>query len=266
MVFLDVELIEETAPLDMGDEFVMLSLDQNYGVVGDGRVDDGVVGDNQILLDQKPDGGVVAGDEPHVVFAIDVSTSTTATFGGASIGDVNNDGDFNSILDAQLAALIALNQSFVNSGDTVRVSVVIYGVNADSLDLSIAPGLQSTVDADADSNNDGTPDVEELLAQITFGGGGLGLAGGGMSITNVGGSNTNFVAALNSVGTTIVAAGTTPDNANVVFLSDGQDNSSGLAAAAAGVQAIADNVQAFGIGTSSSLGDLDIVDLSLIHI
>ena len=267
MVLLDVELIEETPALDLGDEFVKLSLDQNFGITTDDRFNDGVVGDAQILLDQTPS-LIVAGDQPHVVFAIDVSGSVSEPFGGTSVGDVNGDGSSDTILDAELAALIALNQSFVNSGETIQVSIVIFGNVAASLDLSTDAGQQIIVNADADSNGNNIADIEELLAQITEGGGGLGLedgifsSGGGGSIPTVGSDDTNFVNAVDAIESVITSAGTTPDNANVVFLSDGDASIS--ASDVIDLQFASDNVQAFGVrfgdDLGSSLDSLDIID------
>ena len=35
---------------------------------------------------------IIAGDEPNVVFVVDVSGSTSSGFGGSPVGDVNGDG------------------------------------------------------------------------------------------------------------------------------------------------------------------------------
>ncbi len=188
MKFLNVNLVKETPPLDMGDEFVKLTLDPTYGIPTDSRVDDGVVGDAQILLDKMP-GGLVSGDNPDVIFTIDVSGSTSSAFGGTPVGDVNGDGSSNTILDAQLDALIKLNDSFIVAGQVNRVSIVIFGSNAAAVDLSIATGLQDGVSPDADSNGNSIPDIAEVLQLITIGGGGAGLSGGGMSIPSVGSWN-----------------------------------------------------------------------------
>ncbi len=59
-------------------------------------------------------GGLIVGDD--AVFVIDISASTTNPFEGGFVGDLNNDGLFDTILDAEIAAFIALNQELIDRG------------------------------------------------------------------------------------------------------------------------------------------------------
>jgi uncharacterized repeat protein (TIGR01451 family) len=192
------------------------------------------------------DRGLVLGSEPDVVFVIDVSGSTDSIFQGTPVGDVNNDGDANTILDAEIAGFIALNQDLVTRGlgPIADISIVAFSNSAFRLDLDpTISGIQSTTKAGADKNVNGILDVEEALRSLTPGG------------------NTNFEAALRESITLLQGLGTAPSNGNVVFLSDGFPTIGGdHADEAAQLRTIAGNISAFGVGTSSSLPALRIID------
>ena len=57
---------------------------------------------------------LIQGDEPDVIFIIDASGSTGNPFTGMPVGDLNNDGNADTILDAEIAAFTALNQQLIN--------------------------------------------------------------------------------------------------------------------------------------------------------
>ncbi|TWT65541.1 Calx-beta domain-containing protein [Crateriforma conspicua] len=235
MLFLDVELIEETPPLDMGDEFVKLTLDPTYGVATDTRPDDGVVGDNQILLDAMPGGGVIVGNDPDFVFAVDVSGSTS---GG--------------ILAAEKAALIALNNQLITDGfgANARVSVVPFTSSASAIDMEPGtPGFQYFTSPTTDSDMNGTNDVEQVINALSAGGG------------------TSFESALQEVVDIFQnhLPGTTSANGNVVFVSDGFGGS-GFTDEVATLQGLADNIRAFGVGSGSSLSSLQLIDSGAIQV
>lgn len=192
------------------------------------------------------DRGLVLGSEPDVVFVIDVSGSTADPFGGTTVGDLNNDGDSNRILDAEIAGFIALNRDLVNKGlgQIADVSIVAFSGSASGVDLDpTTPGIQTTTKAGADKNNNGTLDVEEALRGLGYGG------------------STNFEAALREATALLQSLGTSPENGNVVFLSDGVPNSAGAHTdEVAQLKTIANNVRAFGVGTGASLPQLQIID------
>ncbi|RLS75502.1 MAG: VWA domain-containing protein, partial [Planctomycetota bacterium] len=156
---------------------------------------------------------LLVGDEPDVVFVIDVSGSTTDSFVGSQpVGDVNGDGSSNTILDAEIAGFIALNQSMINAGFGVvgTVSIIAFETSAISLDLDPkAPGVQISTTPSADLDGNGVRDIEQALRQLRP----LG--------------STNYEGALSQALTVFGILGTPSDQSNLIFLSDGAPNSPG---------------------------------------
>lgn len=206
------------------------------------------------------DSELVQGKNPDLIFTLDVSGSTNASFDGRPVGDVNGDGNENTILDAELAGLIGLNQQLQEQGlgDSVNVSIVVFGNN--SVQVNMIPGLESALDAEVDSeefqftitpntdsNNDGVSDVAEILGSITSGAFGAG-------------AGTNFRDALAASAATINSVGTSATEGNIVFLSDGD------AFITANDEALIDlkdnniNLSAFGVGERSNLSSLRVID------
>ena len=62
----------------------------------------------------------------RLLYTIDISTSTRNPFGGTSVGDVNNDGLSDTILDAEIEALIELNNKVIQDGINAVVGIVAY--------------------------------------------------------------------------------------------------------------------------------------------
>lgn len=192
------------------------------------------------------DQGLVIGTEPDVVYIIDISGSTSARFLGSSVGDLNRDGNPNQILDAEIAGFIELNRDLVRKGygDVADVTVISFNSSDYVLDLDpVTPNVQMTTKAGADRNANGVPDVEEALRGLQHGGG------------------TNFVRAIRRASAILRGLGTTPQNGNVIFLSDGYpDYSEAHRADVRELRALAENVRAFGVGGGASLRDLLIID------
>ncbi|NUQ61970.1 MAG: VWA domain-containing protein [Pirellulales bacterium] len=189
-------------------------------------------------------GGVIVGDD--AVFVIDVSGSTSEIFSGTAVGDLNNDGSPNTILDAEIAGFIALNQDLIDRGlgDISNVSIVAFHSDAFQLDMDpVAPGIQLATTPNADADNNGVLDVMQALQALDSG------------------NMTNFEAALALASATITAVGTIPGNGNVVFLSDGFPTAGGPHAdEVAALQGMGINLRAFGVGLGSSLPQLQIID------
>ena len=156
-----------------------------------------------------------------------------------------------NILDAQLSAFIALNQQLETQelGDDAEVGIVVFSGSAAPVDLDpSSTGLQLTTTPNADNNNDGTPDVEEVLRSITFN-----------SVVNS--SGTDFEAALQEAENVFSSLGTEADEGNLVFLSDGFPAESGsYEDEVARLNELEVNITAFGVGESASLGDLRNID------
>ncbi len=189
-----------------------------------------------------PQGGLIVGDD--AVFIIDVSGSTSNSFGGDPVGDQNSDALFDRVLDAEIAAFKALNQELIDQGlgNTSQVSIVSFSSSATSLDMDpVAPGVQLTTTPLADVNSNGMRDVDEVLMGLNDGGG------------------TNYEAALTEASSTVAAIGT--PNINVIFLSDGAPNVAGAHADEAAIlvgQGV--NLRAFGVGPAVPLAQLLIID------
>jgi hypothetical protein len=54
--------------------------------------------------------GPVPQPQMNIVYVVDISGSTTDRFAGTSVGDLNQDGSANTILDAEIASLIRLTE------------------------------------------------------------------------------------------------------------------------------------------------------------
>lgn len=186
--------------------------------------------------------GLIVGND--AVFILDVSGSTSDGFGGDPVGDQNNDGVFDTILDAEIAAFKALNQELIDRGlgNTAQVSIIAFGNGANSLDMDLMQaGFQQTTAPLADTDGNGVLDVEEILMDLSSGGG------------------TNYEAAL-AEAANVVNAIAAP-NTNVIFLSDGAPNSAGAHADEAAVlQGLDTNLRAFGVGPAVPLAELLIID------
>lgn len=205
------------------------------------------------------DGLLVQGEDPHVVFAIDVSGSVGYTaFSGTSVGDVNNDGSSNSVLDAELAGLIALTKQLVSLGygSTAKVSVVVFGESAQLLGLPAAGGTRSAISPSQDLNTNGIPDIEEAIRSVRVGG-----ATGGVE---VGADEENFELALQQALAALKTEGTPAGQGNVILLSDGQLTGSAATAVfsdeVSALKAQGVNVRAFGAGYGTDLPTLKRVD------
>ena len=225
---------------------------------------------------------IVEGENPDVVFVVDASPSAVFPFVGDALQDVNNDADASAevvrrylndeiqnvteedkntlinaspnnpnILDAQLSAFIALNQQLETQelGDDTDVGIVVFSGNAALVDLDPSTaGFQLTTTPNADSNNNGTSDIEEVLRSITF-------------ESVVDSSGTNFEAALQEAENVFNSLATEPEDGNLVFLSDGFPAESGsYVDEVARLNDLEVNVTAFGVGESASLEDLQNID------
>lgn len=199
------------------------------------------------------DNELVQGANPDVVYVLDVSGSADFGFVGSPIGDFNGDGLENTRLDAEIAAFIALNQQLNSQGlgDRAQVAIVVYSGFAANADMDLgANGLQITTTLGADSNSDGTTDVEEILRSIRSGAFGVGNFTG-----------TNPEIALQKVEETFASIGTQTGNGNVIFLTDGEQNRGGsIVDEVERLKAQGFNLSAFGVGNDASLSVIQTID------
>ena len=183
-----------------------------------------------------------------LVYALDVSGSTDQP--GGCGGDQNGDGNANFILDCEIAAAKATNQSAIATGTVLDTGVVAFASSAVAGDVGPAAGDQALTGPDTDANSANGPDVEEVLSSAfsDVGGGNGGLAQ--FTLKNAG-QFTNFEAAVATA--TALAVSSTAGTKIVAMLSDGTATTGGsvagevAAAAAAGVR-----FETFAIGSGSS--------------
>jgi len=179
-----------------------------------------------------------------IVFVIDVSGSTGFGFDGTPVGDVNDDGLSDTILDAELAGIIALNQELINLGlgETANVSIVTFSGAATILDMDPdEPDTQVSTTPVADADGDGIRDVEGVLSSIRDGG------------------STDFDDALQAALDAFDAMGTEDGQGNLIFLSDGE-SSSDISDELVELAARDINRIAFGTGAGADLSRLREID------
>lgn len=200
----------------------------------------------------KQDGEIIQGDPPDAIFLIDVSGSTDKPFEGETeIGDVNADGEANTILDAEIAAFTGLNRQIINQGfgEIGRVGIVVFGTRSAQVDLQpFKDGKQLVLAPNTDDNDNGIPDIQEVLQTI-------------QEKSNGVGGYTNFEAALQDVEVILQDIGTERGNGNVILLSDGKPTRGGsYTDEVERLKAAKVKLTAFGVGNGASLEDLKKID------
>src|SRR6188508_1303640 len=138
-----------------------------------------------------------------LVYVLDVSGSTDQ--GGGCGGDQNGDGNADFILDCEIAAAKATNQSAITTGTVLDVGTVAFADTAVTGDVAQAAGDQALTGPDTDANSAGGPDVEEVLGSAFsdfFGGNG----GFGQFTLKNAGQFTNYEAAV-AAATTLASGG-----------------------------------------------------------
>jgi len=190
--------------------------------------------------------------DPDLVFVIDVSDSSNGPFAGTPVGDVNGDGNADTILDAELQGFIDLNQGLIDEGfgDSAEVSIVVFGLDAAHVDMDqVAVGLQLATMPNTDANLNGIADVVDVLRLIRAG------------HLGVDGSGTSFEAPLQSVIDTFFILGTLPGDGTMVFLSDGFPNVAEVFTdEVAALRANAVTLRAYGAGADANLEELQKID------
>ena len=153
------------------------------------------------------------GDNPDIIFILDNSGSSGSPFGGTPVGDVNGDGTADTVIDAEIAALIRFNNRLIADGlgDFADISILttFAGNTAEAIDLdpSTGPTPRNVISTtpNTDANGNGISDVEDVLRQLD---GGVGDPIFGEDV---------FEEPLNL----FQALGTQPGEGLTIFLSDG---------------------------------------------
>lgn len=178
-----------------------------------------------------------------LTYVVDVSGSTGAGVAAGCGGDQNGDGQANTVLDCEVAAVEALHAKAAVPNTVVgSVGAAVFGSSGATVDVSPAAGEQKIVGPDADANANGTTDVVEAVTSARIGGVGL--------FTNHSfPSGTNFAAGLDAGLATAVTA---PQQRKLmVFLSDGAGSG---AIDAALQQAVNAGIKIFTFAVSSGSG------------
>ena len=185
------------------------------------------------------DGVLIQGNQPDVVYVIDVSGSTSGQFQGDPVGDLNNDGASDTILDAEIAGFNALTDQLVSLGfgNVADVTIVSYSSSGSRVNSTPLTPLQ-------DDNNDGVSDIKELLQNLSSGG------------------STNYEGALETTSAVFTDSMTAPENGNVIFLSDGFPNGNVFTDDVTVLRGQANNIRAFGVGSGADLTELQRIDPS----
>ena len=178
--------------------------------------------------------GLVTGDLPEVIFVIDVSGSTSIGFIGSDsdnpIGNQNGDDRFNTVLDGEIAAFRALNQSLIERGvgDTARIGIVTFnGAVVSTWNFNTPNGVESS----------------GLWNQLQSGG------------------STSFPNALDAAITMFGGIGSTAPEGftrNLIFLSDG--NGTSAVDQADDLRDMGVHIRAFGAGAAANLPFLEEID------
>ena len=201
------------------------------------------------------DFGLIQSETPHIVYVIDVSGSVAASFVGSAVGDVNFDGKANTILDAELAAFGSFHRNLIRFGqaDDARVAVVGFSEEARAIGLEgVVEPRDAMMSGTGDSDGDLIPDVLQALRQVRLSTNGL---GGG----------TDFLTGLALARDIFGAAGTAPEQANIIFLSDGEA-SNNFQELTDELKALGVNIRGIGVGQDSSLQTLRRMDPGAIQV
>jgi subtilisin family serine protease len=198
------------------------------------------------VYSDNPLEGIIRGENPDVLFVIDVSGSTHNTFEGFNAGDLNRDGRRNSVLDAEIGASLSILRALnlKRYFPSARAAILPFHGSAWMEDINPSlsgPQWIGPVGADADLN--GIEDIPDILAS---------LRAGGM---------TNFEAALQQALIAFDLISTPPGNRNLIFLSDGHPTEGGDFRDEVEALRFRDvNMRAFGAGLGASLEDLRHID------
>ena len=186
--------------------------------------------------------GPVLQPQMNILYLIDISGSTSDSFEGVPVGDLNGDGRSNTILDAEIASLIALTERIRGLGFSaadVTVTVIPFNGSADPADASAG----GTVNAATFSL--GAVGEEAIANHLR------GLNAGG---------ETNFADALRAANDRLQGLDQGGEKNFLYFLSDG--NGQGLIDAELATlnDVYEAKITALGVGENASLSQLDDID------
>jgi hypothetical protein len=179
----------------------------------------------------------------NLVYVVDVSGSVLDPFDGDPVGDLNGDGDADTVLDAEIASLINLT-------DRVRA----LGFSPSDVSVTLIPFNGAADPTDA---NEGAGAVARTFSLGSLGDGAIAAALTALSGTG----GTNFEAALQAAVGRLASLdpGGVEDNL-VYFLSDGAGTGSFADERAALISRFDARIMGVGVGSSADLTVLDLID------
>ena len=186
--------------------------------------------------------GAVLQPQMNIVYLVDISGSTSGTFEGALVGDLNGDGRSNTILDAEIASLIGLTGRIRGLGFSpadVTITVIPFNGSADPADPS-AGGVVS-----AATFNLGTVGEEAVADHLR------GLDAGG---------RTNFADALRAANARLQGLDQGGERNFLYFLSDGNGQGAIDAELATLNDVYRAKITALGVGRNADLSRLKDID------
>ncbi len=189
---------------------------------------------SSISLSGRIDRGGGSEQTVNVAYVVDTSGSMSDSSSDLQVGDLNGDGDNNTLLDGTIAGFENLNQSLIQDGfQDAQIGVIPF---ADSATVA------ETAAAGAASSGDGRTDVSEALRGLNADGG------------------TNYEAALQEANSFFSSVGSGTNY--VFFISDGENREGGTYTDE--VEALRDDhgadIRAIPLTSSANLDDLDRVD------
>jgi RHS repeat-associated protein/uncharacterized repeat protein (TIGR01451 family) len=104
-----------------------------------------------------------------VAYVVDVSGSSNDIVNCG--GDANGDGRSGTVLDCEVAAVIALHQQVVASGTVAKVGLISFNTGASARDLDPTSGSATLVAPNADRDGNGVLDLVQVVRTLRQGGG-----------------------------------------------------------------------------------------------
>jgi uncharacterized repeat protein (TIGR01451 family) len=189
-----------------------------------------------------------------IIFVVDSSGSTGNSFSGATVGDVNNDGLNNRILDSELAAISILTDDLINKGFDAGVRIGLMEFNTDASAVNMGPsGTFDTLTPSQISDGSGN-----------FVGGANFLPGFKSTAINTvtDGGGTDYGDAFAYAIDYFNAIGTQPENGILIFLTDGQPNSNPYASNTDTLRnTMGIDILALGVGSGANMNTLRADDI-----